>query len=102
MLDVVTIMVGNKVDLEQERLVARELAAEVTLETHLDTNIHISLFVQFATRNYKSQHIETSVQTGQNVAKMFHTLAENLIFSHGIFQPGMEVISLSSWFELPY
>lgn len=32
LVDVVIVVVGNKVDLEQERLVDRELAAEVALE----------------------------------------------------------------------
>lgn len=53
--------------------------------------------LQFATQNYKTQSIETSVHSGRNVKETFHLLAENLIFSHGIFQPGREVcIGMSS------
>lgn len=106
LLDVITVVVGNKSDLEQERQVAQELAEQVTLElvsglatshssllpsTYSTCTRSLSLFVQFASQNYNSQYMETSVQSGKNVTKAFHDLAENLIFSHGIFQPGMEV-----------
>ncbi len=47
--------------------------------------------LQIALQNYKAQSIETSVTTGKNVKKAFYNLAESLIFSHNIFQPGREV-----------
>ncbi len=53
------------------------------------------LYLQFASQNYKTQHIETSVHHGTNVKQAFHMLAENLIFSHNIFQPGQEVFSIN-------
>ena len=35
--------------------------------------------------------METSAVTGQNVKRAFYKLAETLIHSYGIFQPGQEV-----------
>ena len=51
---------------------------------------------QFAIQNHKTESIETSVHSGENVKQAFHKLAEHLIFSHGIFQPGREVCYLLS------
>jgi hypothetical protein len=39
-------------------------------------------------------YLETSAVTGHNVKKVFYKLAETLIHTYGIFQPGQEVSSL--------
>lgn len=70
--DISIIVVGNKADLEDLRIVPKETAQ------------------QFAIQKCKTQSIETSVHSGHHVCKTFHMLAEQLIFKHGIFQPGRE------------
>ena len=43
--------------------------------------------------------LETSAVTGHNVKKAFYMLAEALIHSYGIFQPGQEVSGLVMYMD---
>lgn len=82
--DIGIMVVGNKADLEDLRVVPKEM-----LE-------------QFAIHNHRTQSIETSVHSGTNVKRAFYLLAEHLIFSHGIFQPGREATTTEDSFGALY
>lgn len=60
------------------------------------------LIWQFAIQNHKTEYIETSVHSGKNIRQAFHMLAEHLIFSHGIFQPGREVRLVCYWIFISF
>ena len=70
------VIVGNKLDLAESRMVPRSNGERVA-------------------NKYNHPYIETSAASGKNVKKAFHQLAESLIHSHGIFQPGQEAANLS-------
>lgn len=70
-----TVIVGNKVDLEERRQVPKETGEKLAAR-------HAYLY------------IETSAKTGHQVKKAFYELAEVLIHSHGIFQPGREASAI--------
>ncbi|CAI8033615.1 Ras-related protein Rab-15 [Geodia barretti] len=72
MESVVTVMVGNKVDLEGKREVPLQTASKLASRKGFE-------------------YIETSAVSGKNVHTSFYKLAESLIFSRGIFLPGEEV-----------
>ena len=48
-------------------------------------------FILQVAKRTSNLYLETSAVTGHNVKRAFYKLAETLIHSYGIFQPGQEV-----------
>ena len=64
-------------------------------------DLHSSLlhyFILQLAKRTSNLYMETSAVTGHNVKRVFYKLAETLIHSYGIFQPGQEVSLLQFMF----
>ena len=83
----VLILIGNKVDLEEE------LSSNFTLLNQIRWEVTYEEGIQFAEEN-NLLFLETSAKTGRNVKKIFKSVAENVLsmIEQGKIDPTDEVI----------